>query len=533
MKKVLLLAINAKYVHSSLSVWVLAEAVKKFAKYSYNVSVVEATINEPTQKIVDTIFALSPDVVCVSSYIWSAKILPNILTQLKECLPNAVFVLGGPEATFNADYWVDGLADYVLSGEGEYTLPPFLDTLIDGVAHQAIKDRSAPIDPYSDDYFAALKGRLAYIETSRGCPFSCAFCLSADASVRFFPLQTIKEQIRKLAMSSTKTIKFVDRTFNCNAERAYEIFEFCLSLNAACKFHFEVAADLFDERTLQLLETAPHGCFQFEIGIQSFFEPTLQASSRKTDLLKVSENITRLMKKKNIHIHIDLIAGLPHESLIEFEKSFNKAYELRTHHLQLGFLKLLHGSSLRTQAGDFGIAYSDQAPYEIIRNNWLSESDIQVLKRTENALQHTYNKGRFLTVTDYILKATKLTPFTLYNKLGESFPNHGTQLEKYACQVFSLYKNLPDVVEEELIDHFLFDWLSMVKGKNAPAFLKPRLAASQDVIYEYEKHLGRKYRRGEAGFLSDGTILMVDSGNRDTVTGLYCVFTLNVIYSPS
>ncbi|MCL2223234.1 MAG: B12-binding domain-containing radical SAM protein, partial [Oscillospiraceae bacterium] len=479
-----------------------------------------------------------PDILCVSSYIWSARILPGILSQLRLRLPNTVFVLGGPEAAFNADYWLDELADYVLTGEGEYVLPPFLDALTDGVGLKSGKlttgtlctgganlaDRSdKPVDPYTDDYFAALKGRLAYIETSRGCPFSCAFCLSAHDSVKFFPLKDIKNQIRKLAMSDTKTIKFVDRTFNSNPERAYEIFEFCLSLDVSCKFHFEVAADLFDERTLLLLEAAPHGRFQFETGIQSFCEPALLASSRKTDLRRVAENITCLTKNKNIHIHVDLIAGLPYETLDEFKNSFNRAYGLNAHTLQLGFLKLLHGSVLRSRADELGLVYSNLAPYEIISNPWLSESDIMVLKQAENALQHTYNKGRFLSALDYVFKVTKLTPFALYSRLGESFPNHGTQLEDYACQVFSFCAELSGVVKDELIDHFLYDWLSMVKGKNAPEFLKPHLASSRDLSDEFEKHLGRKYRRGEAGVLSDGSSIFVDSENRNPVTGLYRV----------
>ena len=542
MKKVLLFAINAKYVHSSLSVWVLAEGIRRFARHSYDVSVVEATINEPIGKIVDTVSAFSPDFVCVSSYIWSAGILPDVLSKLKVRLPSAVFVLGGPEAAFNAEYWLDGFADHVITGEGEYALPAFLDALTDRVSlasgrltyedlcvedTRCIDHSGEPIDPYTDDYFTALKGRLAYVETSRGCPFSCAFCLSAHESVRFFPLKSVKEQLRKLAVSDTKTIKFVDRTFNCNAARAYEIFEFCLSLRASCKFHFEVAADLFDERTLLLLEAAPHGQFQFEIGIQSFFEPTLLASSRKTDLGRAVENITRLMQGKNIHIHVDLIAGLPYETLDEFKNSFDRAYGLHAHTLQLGFLKLLHGSALRNCADEFGLFYSDVAPYEIICSPWLSESDIRVLKQTENALSRTYNKGRFLSALDYVLRVTELTPFMLYSKLGEFFPNHGTQLEDYACQVFSFWCELPGVIKDDLIDHFLCDWLSMVKGKNAPEFLKPRLVSSRELVDEFEMRLGRKYRRGEAGVLSDGSGVFVDSESRDPVTGLYRVFGVN------
>jgi len=280
---------------------------------------------------------------------------------------------------------------------------------------------------------------------------------------------------------------------------------------------------------LSLLETAPPGRLQFEIGLQSFHEPALKASSRQMDIEKAERNIRTLMKKQNIHIHIDLIAGLPYETLGDFKDSFDRAYILNTHHLQLGFLKLLHGSELRTKAEDFGLIYSPNPPYEIISSPWLSINDIQTLKQTENALQHTRNKGRFLTTLDYVLTATGERPFTLLHSLGTAVPCHATQLEDYVVQIYSYFTKRPGVDKNALKDCLIYDWLGMVKGKNTPPFLKSddirqnSATERKKVADTAEKKLGRKLRREEYIILSSGKGIFVDSNNRNPVTGLYKV----------
>ena len=528
MSTVVLLAVNAKYVHSSLSVWVLAAGVKKYARSPHDVRVVEATINQHIDHMADSVAEHAPDVVGISSYIWNAGLLPELLRLLRKRLPGAVFILGGPEASYNADYWLDCGADHVLCGEGERSLPVLLDALVDNetlVPAESV-DPDDPVDPYSDLYFSALNGRISYLETSRGCPFRCAFCLSADSGVRFFPLDIVKEQIRKLSLSGTHTIKFVDRTFNCNADRAFELFEFILGLDSACCFHFEAAADLFDERTLSLLASAPPGRIQFEIGLQSFHEPALNASFRQTDLEKAERNILTLLQAQNIHVHIDLIAGLPYETLSDFQQGFNRAYLLGAHTLQLGFLKLLHGSVLRKQADELGVEYRPEPPYEIKSSPWLSEDDLYILKQTENALQHTYNKSRFITTLEYVLSVSGLSPFSLMNALGTAALNHGTQLEDYISQVYDFCAGLPGVDSNTLRDHIIYDWLCMVKGKNIPAFLKNRDKQYAPIIEEVQKLLGRKIRRDECAVLSSGKGIYVDSNDRDPVTGLYRVHFL-------
>jgi len=542
MAKVVLLAINAKYVHSSLSVWLIAEGVSHFSRFPHEVSVIEATINQKVNEIVNSVSEQNPEIIGISTYIWNAGMLPEVIARLREQLPGTVIVLGGPEASNNIEYWLKNGVDYVLVGEGEYIFPQFLDAFAekrqgDGSSVSVAEDNSSlnkkkteepslclPINPYSNTYFKTLNGRLSYIETSRGCPFECSFCLSAGSSVKYFTLDIVKEQILKLSQANTKTIKFVDRTFNCNAIRAFEIFEYVINLNTDCKFHFEVAADLFNERTLLLLETAPVGRIQFEIGLQSFHEPALNAVSRQIDISKAGRNIRFLLKAHNIHIHIDLIAGLPYETLADLQNSFNRAYKLNTHTLQLGFLKLLHGSELRKQADSLGIQYLNEPPYEIMSSSWLSTDDLLVLKQVENALQNTRNKNRFLSTLHYVLSATGKTPFSLMHSLGASVPNHGTQLEEYIVQIYEFFKGLPGVDDNDLKDCMIYDWLGMVKGKNTPAFLKTDYKQRKKIAETAEKIFERKIRREEFSVLHSGNGIFVDRNDCDLVTGLYNVY---------
>lgn len=538
LNNVVLLAINAKYVHSSLSVWVIAGGISRYAQLPHNINIVEATINQPVLEIVEAVAEFMPEIIGVSTYIWNAGKLPGLLSLLRTRLPDAVFVLGGPEASNNVDFWLKNGADHVLCGEGEYTFPEFLNTRIPGDFKNSDTKVSAcieseqlspvyenPVDPYTGEYLNTLSGRLVYIEASRGCPYMCSFCLSAGSGVRFFPLDAVKNQIYTLSRSGIKTLKFVDRTFNCNAERAFELFKYVIGLDTNCCFHFEAAADLFDDLMLSLLKTAPPGRIQFEIGLQSFFEPALNASCRHMDIIKAESNIRSLVDMKNIHLHVDLIAGLPYETLDDFMDSFDRAYFLNTHTLQLGFLKLLHGSKLREQAESLGIQYSRDPPYEITSSPWLSPEDLQILIHTENALRHTRNKGRFISTIEYVLSVSGMRPFTLMASLGTAVPNHGVQLEEYVISVYRHFASLPFVDMDILQDRLVFDWLGMVKGKNKPAVLKNTFTRCGDIQKAADKIIGHKLRREEHAVLRSGKNIFVDRNDYDPVTGLYRVHT--------
>jgi len=539
MTTVVLLAINAKYIHSSLSVWVLSAGIKSNAKSNHNVQIVEATIHQDNSEIVGKVAGHNPDVVGISMYIWNAKKLPEIIMLLRQRLPKAKIILGGPEASYNADYWLAHGADHVLHGEGEYTLPALLDEVYCPLPRKGMPPAGdggclysecgtappcLPIDPYTDEYLKTLGGRLAYIETSRGCPFTCAFCLSAGTNVRFFPMDIVKKQLYKLSQSGAHTIKLVDRTFNCNAERAYEIFMYIIEMDTDCCFHFEVAADLFDGRTLELLSSARPGRIQLEAGLQSFFMPALKAASRQTDPQKAEKNIRSLLEKGNIHIHVDLIAGLPYETLVDFIIGFGRAFALRAHTLQLGFLKLLHGSSLRKQADELGIKYSKEPPYEIQSSPWLAPEDIQALKQAENALQHTWNKQRFISTLEYALSATGENAFSFFHGLGGAAPNHGADLADYAKQIYDFIVDLQGIDKTELKDHMTYDWLGMVKGKNMPDFMRNPDIRRNLVTNAAKRVLKHDIRRDESAILLSGKGIYVDSENRDPVTGLYKVW---------
>ena len=565
--KVILLSINAKYVHSSLAVWYLASGVAQYAKYPYDVQVVEATINQRVEEIAERVILENPDVVGISTYIWNARKLPDLLARIRCALPGVRIVLGGPEASCNPEHWVENGADYVLCGEGERSFPQLLDALAEedterleqvaglcycrekpssgrpldhsaslSDAKRAVYKNQSPssheyVDPFTADYFAALGGRIAYIETSRGCPYRCAYCLSGSSvygfeqGVRFFSLERVKEQIAKLADSGTQTIKFVDRTFNCNQKRAYDIWKYIIDMQTDCCFHFEVAGDLFDAKSLALLQSAPPGRIQLEVGLQSFHEPTLSAVARQTDIAVVQQNLRELLRQQNIHVHVDLIAGLPYETLGIFEKSFNQAYTIGAHTLQLGFLKLIHGSRLREQARELGMVYDENPPYEIVRNPWLDEADLAVLRLVENAISHTYNKGRFLFVLQYVLAVSGQSAFAFFRGLGESVSNHAMQLDVYAERVFAYCLGQPGVEADRLRDLMIRDLLGMTKGKCMPSFLKAEAKWRKQVVAAANLRFGRVVDFDEVAVLSSGEGVYADSETRNKVTGLYAVYS--------
>ncbi|MCL1831238.1 MAG: B12-binding domain-containing radical SAM protein, partial [Oscillospiraceae bacterium] len=312
--KLTLLAINTKFLHSSLSVWYLLGGLKQFALHSHDCLVVEATINQNLESIVERVVNSEPDLVGISTYIWNIRMLPELIEKLRQRLPKVTILLGGPEAGSNAEYWLNHRADFVLRGEGEYSIAALVDAIeeadgdalklipglcyiTDGNTHMNPVNTICNdyINPYGEEYFSNLKGSITYIESSRGCPFSCSYCLSSDQSVKYFPLDVIKQQIDKLSQSGCSTIKFVDRTFNCHPQRAKEIFEYVIGLDTECCFHFEVAADLFDVDLLSLLAAAPKGRIQLEIGLQSYNQKTLKAVRRFQDISRATENIEKLL----------------------------------------------------------------------------------------------------------------------------------------------------------------------------------------------------------------------------------------------
>ncbi|MEL7624188.1 MAG: DUF4080 domain-containing protein [Clostridiales bacterium] len=464
--------------------------------------ILETNINRPAAEILKEIQQRQPELLAICCYIWNMTLVEELLAELPRLLPDCFIVLGGPEVSFNARERLNQLpmVDYVICGEGEGSFVELLSLLTgrigrtghigyakagleaaalaaipgltwrkEGIALQnPIKEaKEEPPDPFLPEYMEQVAGRMVYVETTRGCPFSCGFCLSGRrGNVRYFDLNKAKENLLKLAGSGSRTIKLVDRTFNCHPARSREIIRFLLvgrnsgQIPPDICFHFEVAADLFDGETIELLKEAPQGLFQMEVGLQSFQEKTLTAVSRKTDLRKVKENFRQLRKGNNIHLHLDLIAGLPEEDYETFGHSFDQAFDLQPHMLQLGFLKLLHGSRLRKQSLQHGVEFDPRPPYTVRRTNWLNESDLAALQLCEDALDRLYNSGRFPATLNYLLAASQSRPFQLFSDIGCFIGSSvGMALENYIGAILEFGERLPGVKKAILRDCLVMDWL--------------------------------------------------------------------------
>lgn len=512
--RVVICGINSQYIHSSLAPWCLLAGVRAYADPSVTACVVEGTINEPEEAIVTRILSESPDVIGFSCYIWNVETVLSLVKRLKSVLPSVQTVLGGPEVSYRAAELLEAEreVDYIVSGEGERPLSALLTAMacgsetcgIDGVSCRGYEAEpyitaEIPPSPYCEEYKQVLNGRIAYLEASRGCPFSCAFCLSGRCgNVRYYPLERTKQEILWLANSGTKTIKFVDRTFNADRQRAVELVSFIIEhygkeIPKSVCFHFEIAGDLLDEEILVLLAEAPAGLFQMEIGVQSFHAPTLEAVCRRTDMTRLMTNVRRLLAPQTVHTHIDLIAGLPQEDLAIFKQSFNTAFSLKPHMLQLGFLKLLHGAPMRENADRYPCEYDTKPPYAVIRTPWLSEEDLQLFRDVECVLDRLYNSGRFRRTLTYLLETTGLQPFDLFVRLSQHLPQERVALDVYTD---SLYRTC---CEWEAIDaDLLREYMASDRVATNPSGILPVCLHSDEAQRKRLKRLAdsdERYRR--------------------------------------
>ncbi len=454
----------------------------------------ESTINSDITGFAEQILKENPDIVSFSSYIWNIEKTLELCEILKDKI-NCTIILGGPEVSYRAKDVLEKyhFIDFVLSGEGEKSFPLFIDIYnnkgeFNKVNGLSFRDQESvitipeeectetPPTPYNEEFFENLKGRISYIETSRGCPYRCAFCLSGRCSpLRFFDIEQVKTDILKLAVSGTKTIKFVDRTFNAKADRANEILEFILSnygdkIPEGTCFHFEIAGDILKESTLNILSKAPKGVFQLEIGMQSFNEDTLKAINRKTDTKKLIENIKKLISFGNMHIHIDLIAGLTGEDIKSFERSFDIGYSLKANMLQMGFLKLLYGADMRESREKYPCEFNENPPYEVTSTPWLSKVEIEKLKKCEDALERMYNSGRFLFTLYYLLEECGYTPFKLFMDFGNEINGNKMSLSDYAIHIYYYFKEFAD--PERLRETLICDLLSSSSALQIPEIFK-------------------------------------------------------------
>ncbi len=436
--KILLCAVNAKYIHTNIALRCIKEYCKD--KISSEIIFKEYTINNYVQDIVNDIYKVHPDIVSFSVYIWNKEITAKASVLLKLLLPELKIVFGGPEVSYNPHDVMRSITecDYIISGEGEITSKYLYKALETGESTNDIKGitfRSKneiitnpprePMNmedipfPYSD--FSEISNKICYYEASRGCPFNCQYCLSSiEKGVRFAPIEKVKKDLKIFIDHKVKQVKFVDRTFNANKNFAKEIITFIIENdNKITNFHFEVAAELMTEELIQLLGNARRGLFQLEIGVQSTNNDTLTEISRNGDFNKITETVNRIQSYQNIHIHLDLIAGLPYEDLNSFKRSFNDVHSLFPNQLQLGFLKVLHGSGMEKIVKEHEIKYSPYIPYEVLTTKYLSYDDVLFLKDIEEMTETYYNSRRFINSMKYLYKHSD-SYFETYEKLAET-----------------------------------------------------------------------------------------------------------------
>ncbi len=563
--------LSAKYIHASLAPYCLLAGVKQLnskinkdsGAINLNATVVESTVqkaDDNKEEIVKDILKPNPVLVGFSCYIWNIEKTLEIAMLVKKHSPKTIVVLGGPEVSYCAKKILqeNNFIDCILSGEAEESFAQLFLNVANNLSLQEvninglctkiyIKDPAILSDnivnPISEEYINAINGRIAYIETSRGCPYSCAFCLSGRCGKpRYFNLETVFENILKLANSGTKTIKFVDRTFNANTKHANSILQFVLdnygkNIPKHVCFHFEIAADILKDETINILSKMPLGAVQLEIGMQSFNEKTLKAVYRTTNTQKVKQNITKLMNLGNIHIHIDLIAGLKYEDLHSFEKSFNTAYALNAHVLQLGFLKILKGSAISENPEEFECTYSQKPPYQVIDTPWLSQADIKTISFCENELERIYNSKRFKRTAKYAIKATGKTPFLFYSCLGkiakESGLNaHGVSLDEYTHFLYTTLKNMPGINEHALRDEMVKDRLSTNSTGKLPAVLHVKDDNLGKVIKALNLNKNTmklpNIKRGVAILYACKKVCFVNYTQKNPITHEYILHELNI-----
>ena len=424
MNKVIV-AVNAKNIHKALAPWCLKSYCD--AKGVKDLGVIEVNINDSVNEVTAKFFAAAPAMAAFSCYIWNIEYVKKLGGLLKKLLPGLKIILGGPEVSFEKDLEDFPFADYLIRGPGEKAFYDLLSAIEQGIKTESIIDGcsngfiSFPT-PFTDDYFKSFKNnqipliekQLIYIESSRGCPFSCLYCLSSTTNgIHFLPLDRVISDIRRLLERGAKCLKFVDRVFNADKKRAAELLKFISALDTDAEFHFEAAADLFDAALFKIIKSIPKGRVQFEIGVQSVNPATLKAINRKTDTDAVLKNISILSAFKNCHIHADLIAGLPFETIETFKEAVNKCIAAKPNVLQLGFLKMLKGTRIR-QESEFGVVFADFPPYEVYKTAALSYADIIELKKIEAVIERFYNSGYFASSVAYGIKLFD-TPYDFFS----------------------------------------------------------------------------------------------------------------------
>ncbi|WP_129723235.1 B12-binding domain-containing radical SAM protein [Xylanivirga thermophila] len=491
--KVLLTTLNSKYIHSNLAVYYLKGYCEQYHDDEFVIR--EFTINDDLDRILGEIYKEKPEVIGFSCYIWNISQTMLLIDNIKKVLPDCIIILGGPEVWFDGDRLMQAhpYIDYIIVGEGEMTLKELLDALkgdmtirdVLGILYRdcssivytgdrpLIKDLNDIPFPYKDG-FSPFENRIIYYETSRGCPFNCQYCLSSTIEgVRVLPMDRIKRELRIFIEAGVPQVKLVDRTFNCNVKRAKEIFRTIIELGGRTNFHFEMGGDLIDDEMLEILKDAPPGLFQFEIGVQSTNAKTLEMVARKTDLQRIAHAVNIIRGYNNIHMHLDLIAGLPEEDYTSFGKSFDDVYRLYPDKLQLGFLKMLKGSGIRRDAKKHEYEYRSYPPYEVLENKYIYYGDLLCLKDIEELVEKYYNSHRFDGALKYLIQYHDNSPFKFFESFASYWAKKGYfKVSHSMSRLYGIlieYAKKVDGVSLKLFNDIIkFDFCTFQRPSNYP-----------------------------------------------------------------
>ena len=535
--KILLAACNAKYIHSNLAVYDLQAYA---SEYTDHIILKEYTINQQKDDIMRDIYLEHPDVVCVSCYIWNISFVKELMADLAKILPDADFWAGGPEVSYDAEKFLSENPEFtgVMVGEGEETFqelsgyyvkknPEKLENITgicyrDGekIIHNGwrqIMDLSSIPFIYKD--LSEFKNRIIYYESSRGCPFSCSYCLSSvDKKLRFRDIEMVKKELQFFIDHKVPQVKFVDRTFNCKHDHAMAIWKYINDHdNGVTNFHFEISADLLREEELQEMSTMRPGLIQLEIGVQSTNPDTIKAIHRTMDFEKLKGIVDRIHSFGNIHQHLDLIAGLPYEDYDSFRNSFNDVYALKPQQLQLGFLKVLKGSHMMEMCREYGIVYKNREPYEVLSTKWLDYDHVLKLKNVENMVEVYYNSGQFQKTLEY---AESFFPdaFSIYEGLGSFYMEKGygdvshTRMRRYEI-LLEYLETVPGISRAEVADRMILDLYLRENLKSRPGFAGDQ-KPYEKLVWDYRKR-AHVSKNAHVEVFGNGRALYFDYNRKD------------------
>ena len=538
--KILLVACNAKYIHSNLAVYDLQAYASDYADH---IVLKEYTINQQKDDIMRDIYLEHPDVVCVSCYIWNLSFVKELMADLIKILPGADFWAGGPEVSYDAEKFLTENSEFkgVMVGEGEETFkelaghyveknPQNLKNMTgicyrdgDQIIHNGwrqIMDLSSIPFIYKD--LSEFKNRIIYYESSRGCPFSCSYCLSSiDKKLRFRDTETVKKELQFFIDNKVPQVKFVDRTFNCKHDHAMAIWKYINEHdNGVTNFHFEISADLLREEELQEMSTMRPGLIQLEIGVQSTNPDTIKAIHRTMDFEKLKGIVDRIHSFGNIHQHLDLIAGLPYEDYDSFRHSFNDVYALKPQQLQLGFLKVLKGSHMMEMCKEYGIVYKTQEPYEVLSTKWLDYDHVLKLKTVENMVEVYYNSGQFQNTLEYLENFFQ-DAFSIYERLGSFYMEKGygdvshTRMRRYEI-LLEFLEDVPEISVDQVKDQMVYDLYLRENLKSRPGFARDQKPFERQ-IWDFRKR-EKVAKNAHVEVFADGTVLLFNYADRDPLT---------------